>query len=142
MSDSPRGSAGLVAVIGQVAAGTAWVELCVLFGSGARDRLAADSDVDVGWLGTAPDGGEAALRAGLERALRREVHLVDLVRAPDLLRVEVARSGVVAFERTTAAWTTFAGDAIARWLDIAPMVRACAEGVRRRALGGSTTPHG
>jgi hypothetical protein len=48
----------------------------------------------------------------------------------------------VAFERSPAAWTTFAGVAIARWLDIAPMIRACAEGVRRRALGGSGSPHG
>jgi predicted nucleotidyltransferase len=142
MLDPATGPAGLAAVIGRVAAGTAWVELCVLFGSGARDRLGPESDVDVGWLGAPPADGEAALRADLERALRREVHLVDLGRAPDLLRVEVARSGVVAFERTPAAWTTFAGAAIARWLDIAPMIRACAEGVRRRALAGSGTPHG
>ena len=142
MTEPSTGPAGLVAVIGQVAAGTAWVELSVLFGSGARDRLGPESDVDVGWLGAAPADGEVALRAALERALHREVHLVDLGRAPDLLRVEVARSGVVAFERTPAAWTTFAGDAIARWLDIAPMIRACAEGVRRHALGGSGGSHG
>ncbi|MBI5480403.1 MAG: nucleotidyltransferase domain-containing protein [Deltaproteobacteria bacterium] len=142
MSEPPTGPARLAAVIGPIAAGTVWVEVCVLFGSGARDRLGPESDVDVGWLGTAPADGEAALRAALERALHREVHLVDLGRAPDLLRVEVARGGVVAFERTPAVWTTFVGDAIARWLDIAPMIRACAEGVRRHALGGSGSPHG
>ena len=82
------------------------------------------------------------MRAALERCLRREVHLIDLRAAPDLLRIEVARSCILAFERTPAAWTTFRGDAIARWLDIAPMVKACAEGVRRGALGPGDSARG
>ncbi|HEY3357798.1 MAG TPA: nucleotidyltransferase domain-containing protein [Polyangia bacterium] len=137
MTTVPTEPAALAAAIGAIAAREAWVQVCVVFGSAAKGRLGPESDVDVGWLGPAPPDGEARLRAALERAVGREVHLIDLGRAPELLRVEVLRTAVLAYERTPAAWTTFAGDAIARWLDIAPMVRECAEAVRRRALAGA-----
>ena len=142
MTTAATDPATLAAEIGRLARGHGWLTLCVLFGSAAKGRLAPESDVDVGWLGAAPPAGEAALRAALERAVGREVHLVDLGRAPELLRVEVVRTGLLAFERRPAAWTTYAGEAIARWLDIAPMVRACAEGVRRRALAAADKAHG
>jgi len=138
--EDPR---SIASAAGEVAAGAGWVELLVLFGSAARGRLRPDSDIDVGWLGLPPPGeSEAALLAALERPLGRDVHLVDLRLASDLLRIEVVRSGLVSFERAAGRWTSFAGESMSRWSDLEPLVRRCAEAVRRRALEGTGGSHG
>jgi len=138
--EDPRSIASAAA---EVAAGTAWIELLVLFGSAALGRLRPDSDVDVGWLGLPPPGGgEAALLAALERRLRREVHLVDLRLASELLKIEVVRTGLVAFERAQGRWTCFAAESMSRWSDLEPLVRRCAEAVRRRAIEAAGGSHG
>jgi predicted nucleotidyltransferase len=123
------------AALGEVAAGTPWVELVVLFGSAASGRLRPDSDVDVGFLGrAATPEDEATLLAVFERRVGRDVHLTDLRRASELLRIEVVRTGIAAFERTGGGWTTFAAESMSRWFEIEPLVRMCADAVRRRAL--------
>jgi predicted nucleotidyltransferase len=138
--EDPR---SIASAAGEVAAGTPWVEMLVVFGSAACGRLRADSDIDVGWLGLPPSGeAETALLAALERRLGREVHLVDLRLASDLLRIEVVRTALLAFERAAGRWTSFAGESMSRWSDIEPFVRRCAEAVRRRALEGAGGSHG
>ena len=125
------------ASLGEVAAATPWVALLVLFGSAASGRLRADSDVDVGFLGRVPEvEAEADLLEALERRVGRDVHLTDLRLASELLRIEVVRTGIPAFERTGGGWTTFAAESMSRWFDIEPLVRMCAEAVRRRAIEG------
>ncbi len=137
--EDPR---SVASAAGDVAAGLPWVELLVLFGSAARGRLRPDSDIDLGWLGLPPPGeGEAALLAALERRLGRGVHLVDMRLASELLRIEVVRTALLAFERAAGRWTSFAGESMSRWSDIEPFVRRCAEAVRRRALEGAGGSH-
>lgn len=132
----------IASAAGEVAAATPWLDLLVLFGSAAAGRLRPDSDVDAGWQGDPAPGGEAALLAALERRLGREVHLVDLRHASELLRIEVVRAGLVVFERAPGRWTSFAAESMSRWADIEPYVRRCAEAVRRRALQGAGGSHG
>lgn len=121
------------AVRGEVA-GFPGVEVVVLFGSAAQGRLRPGSDVDLGWLGLASAEEQASMRRRLEERLGRDVHLVDLRSASELLRIEIVRTGRLCFERTPGAHTTFAAESMARWLDVAPAVEACAEAVRQRVL--------
>jgi predicted nucleotidyltransferase len=125
------------ASLGEVAAATPWVDLLVIFGSAASGRLRAESDVDVGFMGRAPaTEDEADLLEALERRVGRDVHLTDLRLASELLRIEVVRTGIPSFERTGGGWTTFAAESMSRWFDIEPLVRMCAEAVRRKAIEG------
>jgi len=109
-----------------------------------RSIASAAGDVAAGtpWVVPPPGESEAALLAALERRLGREVHLVDLRLASELLRIEVVRTGLVAFERVAGRWTSFAGESMSRWSDLEPFVRRCAEAVRRRALEGAGGSHG
>lgn len=118
-----------------IAAGAPGARLVVLFGSVARAEPGPDSDADTGICGL---GFWEALRLGdaLGAALGREPHVVDLDTASDLLRVAVAREGFVLHEGEPHAWTCFRAEAIVRWLDLAPIVRLCAEGARQRLLRG------
>jgi predicted nucleotidyltransferase len=107
--------------------------LVVVFGSVARADAAPDSDVDIGVSGL---GFWEGLRLGHELGaeLGREPHVVDLDRATDLLRVQVAKGGVLLHEGEPDAWALFRAGAIVRWLDLAPLVALCAEGARLRLL--------
>jgi predicted nucleotidyltransferase len=134
--------AQIARAVGEEAARCGWIDVCILFGSAARGRLRPDSDVDVGWLGPAAGADEATLRRRLGERLGREVHLVDLRRASELLRIEVVRTGSLCFERRPGSYTTFAAESMARWLEIAPAVQACAEAVRRRVLQLRESLHG
>lgn len=100
------------------------VRLLVLFGSTARGKAGPRSDVDLGVL---LDPYSAALRfkvdAELGRAARREVDTVLLDDAPPLLRFEIARDGVLLFEREEGLWTHFKAKAMVDWWDWAPTFR-------------------
>jgi uncharacterized protein len=100
------------------------IRLAVVFGSVASRRACAGSDLDVGLLvaGGAEDVWPAAAEA-LRRASRRRIDLVDLRRAPPLLRFEVARSGTVLLERDPGAWVDFKARAMIDWWDWAPTAR-------------------
>lgn len=68
---------------------------------------------------------------------------MDLRLASDLLRVEVIRSGRLAFEKVPGRWTTSTAEALSLWFDVEPLVTLCAEAVRSRALAvGAVPPSG
>lgn len=117
------------------------IRLAVLFGSVARGEDAAGSDWDLGVL---LEGGSVDRLWDVEiaavGALRRTVDLVDLHRAPPLLRFEIARDGVVLVEREPGEWTRFKARAMLDWWDWAPTARAihriAAERQRRELSDG------
>ncbi|MCC6623775.1 MAG: nucleotidyltransferase domain-containing protein [Deltaproteobacteria bacterium] len=105
--------------------------MIVLFGSVARGDARPWSDVDVGILGVGLlRGGE--IGHALSTLLGREPHVVDLERASDHLRFEVARDGVLLAEAEPGTWTRFKAEAALRWFDLAPIVALCRDGVARR----------
>ena len=114
--------------LGREAAG---VRLIVLFGSVARAKALPMSDVDIGILGAEFWDG---LRIGsdLARLCQREPHVVALDMAPELLRYEIARDGVLLFECERDDWAKFRADAIVRYLDFKPTFDLCVAGARRK----------
>jgi len=93
-----------------------------LFGSRARLRAQAHSDVDVAvFLAEIPDspfGFEAELSADLMSALgENRVDVVLLNRAPPLLYHRVLRDGVRLFSRDPRATTVREGRALSRYCD-------------------------
>jgi predicted nucleotidyltransferase len=98
---------GLVAALRGVLAGRRDVELALLFGSFARGRPRADSDLDVGVLGS--DMDLLALAADLAGAVKREVDVVDLRRAGYPLLQALLRDAIVLHEGrpgAAASWRT------------------------------------
>lgn len=73
------------------------LQLVVLYGSHARGDATAASDVDVAFLCAAPlaPAHVTEAREALERALRRDVHLIDLWTASTVLRHEITQNGEV-----------------------------------------------
>ena len=107
------------------------VRLVVLYGSLARAQALPTSDADIAVLGGTFWGG-LSLGAELGAVLGREPHVVELEHASDLLRIEVARDGKLLYERDPDTWMRFRAEALVRWLDLAPLVKRCADGVRER----------
>ncbi len=100
------------------------VRLAVLFGSAARGSDKPGSDVDLGvWLEEDDPSQLWAIDVALSGALRRTIDLVDLRRAPPLLRLEIARDGLPIFERAEDAWAHFKARAMLDWWDWAPLAR-------------------
>ena len=100
------------------------IRLAVLFGSAARGSSKPGSDVDLGvWLEEDDPGQLWAVDVAVSGALRRTVDLVDLRRAPPLLRFEIARDGVPILERGEDAWVRFKARAMLDWWDWAPFAR-------------------
>jgi predicted nucleotidyltransferase len=130
----------IAAALRQALEGDETVALAVLFGSFAKGRAHAASDVDVAIV-PARDlslEGEAALVARLERATGRTVDLVRLDRTEDLvLRREVAL-GALLWETNAGAFARFRAEAVVAWLDFEPVytratklyLQRVAEGVR------------
>lgn len=117
------------------------VRLAVLFGSAARKQETAGSDLDVGVL--LEKDRSASLwdvETALAEAVCRPVDLVDLRRAPPLLRFQIAREGRVLVERRPGDWRRFKLRAIRDWWDWAPTARAlqrrATERLRRRLHHG------
>lgn len=100
------------------------VRLAVLFGSTARGQTWAESDVDIGIL---LDGDHPLtlwhLTGALSSALRRDVDLVDLGKAPPLLRFEITRDGKLIYERDPETWYHFKVHALIDWHDWEPTFR-------------------
>ena len=117
----------------QVAAFFPEVKLAVLFGSTARGQDRPKSDVDLGIL-LAPYSPELRFRveADLGRAAGRSVDVILLDDAPPLLRFEIAKEGVLLFQREDHLWTGFKAKAMVDWWDWAPTHRMIAAGVARR----------
>jgi predicted nucleotidyltransferase len=116
------------------------LRLAVLFGSGARDALRADSDVDVGIVpldATMTLTEELALQAALERAAGRCVDLVRLDRASTLLRWRAAREGLPLHSLEPRDWPRFVAQAGIEHGDFAPLYARAAERLRRRIASGA-----
>lgn len=109
------------------------VRLIVLFGSMARGRASASSDVDIGVLG-AEFWQALHIGAELARLCAREPHVVELDLAPELLRYEIARDGIALYECEPDAWARFRAEAIVRYLDFKPTLDLCVAGARRHLL--------
>lgn len=102
---------------------TSGVRLAVLFGSTATGSERPASDVDVGVLLDPDTEPPAALGADLDRAAGRPVDLVWLATAPPLLRLEIARHGLVLIARDAHEWPEFRARAMIDWWDWAPTAR-------------------
>jgi len=114
------------------------LKLVVVFGSVARGATRPDSDIDVGVLG---GGFWEQLDVGTEVGglAAREPQVVDLMTASDRLRFEVARDGILLYEREPGSWARFQAEATLRYFDLAPIITLCTEGVRRRLLAEAGT---
>lgn len=101
----PVDGARAVRALETALAGRADVRVALLFGSTARDRATAQSDVDVAVL--APGVDLLALAADLGRAVVAEVDVVDLPSATIPLLSAIVRDGVRLHHATVgseAAW--------------------------------------
>lgn len=111
----------------------AGIDLCVLFGSRATGRARPGSDIDIAVL--LPDDSPAARRRteiDLQRALGGNADVTFLAGAPPQLRFEIARSGLLAFERQPGLWVRERARAMVDWWDWAPVARRIhAAGVER-----------
>jgi predicted nucleotidyltransferase len=105
------------------------IALLVLFGSIVRKRIRRDSDIDIA---VACDGSadlDALYAAIATRVHADPIDLVDLVRAGPVLAFEIARSGLVLFERRPGAFHEFQSLASRRYCDTGKLRRA-----QRRAI--------
>ncbi|HEX5660110.1 MAG TPA: nucleotidyltransferase domain-containing protein [Polyangiales bacterium] len=112
-----------------------------LFGSQARGKTRAESDVDVavyvdpaalenyvGWFGY-----DAEIGTELIGALRRnDVDLVVLNKAPPLLYYHVLRDGIRLLTRDAKETTTREAQALSRYFDYIPQLNKIDEAHRRR----------
>jgi len=109
------------------------LKLAVLFGSTARGEARPRSDVDLGvLLETYTPDLRFKVEAELGRAAGRAVDVILLDDAPPLLRFEIARDGVLLFQREDHLWTDFKARAMVDWWDWAPTYRKILAGVTRR----------
>ena len=105
------------------------LELVVLFGSTAKGRRRAGSDVDVAVRCAGPADLDV-LHGVLAPALRTDrLDLVDLRRVGSLLAMEVARSGRLLYESRPGTFREFQSLASRRYCDTAKLRRA-----QRRAI--------
>lgn len=124
-------------------AGRGDVEVAALFGSAARGRMHPGSDIDLyirlrrGRTWTWSEQREVV--GSLEAVAGAEVDLIveDADRTSVILRLEVARHGVLLFEGSPGAWVTLRAEAMVAYAELEPTLRRCAEGVRRAIQGRS-----
>lgn len=114
-----------------------------LFGSVARGEAAAHGDLDVAVfvdrraLGLPGFGYQAELGAVLQQALgRSDVDVVVLNRAGPVLYHRVLRDAVRVLSRDLAATTTREGQALSRYCDYVPTLRAIEQQHRARIASG------
>jgi predicted nucleotidyltransferase len=118
------GDASLADRLRCVAAATPGLGLLVLHGSRARGEAHDRSDWDFAYL-AGGDFDQSALGTELVRAIGVErVDLANLVRASALLRYRCARDGIVVFAAAPDAFDRFRLEALAFWLDMAPILRS------------------
>lgn len=114
------------------------LRLAVLFGSFAKQRARADSDLDLAILPRDESlslHAELDLAAQLSLATRREVDLVRLDRATMLLRWEVAKDGILLISDPTSEWLRFRVAAASEHADMAEALDRAARRFRQRIAG-------
>jgi uncharacterized protein YutE (UPF0331/DUF86 family)/predicted nucleotidyltransferase len=119
------------------------LRLAVLFGSAARDRLHAGSDVDLGIVPRDPDlplSTELTLQAKLEAACGRSVDLVRLDCVSTLLRWEAAKAGVAIVIDDPHTFSRFVADAALDHADLMTTLAPAAERFRQRVGARPTAP--
>ena len=92
-------------------------DLIVLFGSAASGRARPRSDVDVAVLNRGAADLDVLFLALAPKLKTDRLDLVDLRRAGPLLAFEVARSGLVLFERSPGVFRQFQSLASRRYAD-------------------------
>ena len=105
------------------------LELLVLFGSAAKGRAGAGSDVDLAVRCEGAADVDALYLAIAPRLATDRLDLVDLRRAGPLLAFEVARTGTLLFERRPGAFREFQSLASRRYCDTEKLRRS-----QRRAI--------
>lgn len=100
------------------------VDLLVLFGSRAEGSARGDSDIDIA-VGAAGSGADIrrTIEIAFARAVRAPIDLLFLDTAPPQLRFEMARKGVLLFERIPGRWARERARAMVDWWDWAPLAR-------------------
>ena len=95
--------------VSRFAAQHAAVLAAYLFGSAVRQRLTADSDVDVGFLFDSPPDGIRLLelQEELSTVLGRQADLVSLNQASPILGMQVLKHGEIVFARSQNAVREF-----------------------------------
>jgi predicted nucleotidyltransferase len=109
------------------------IELVVLFGSVVAGRPRQDSDADIGILG-GEFWAQLELGSAVAAELGREPHVVDLRAAPEVLAYEIARSGLLLFERERFGWARFQARAAARFFDFQPAHELCVAAAKARLV--------
>jgi predicted nucleotidyltransferase len=131
--------AAMVECLRRVLSEGSLVRLAILFGSHARERVHAGSDIDVGIVPRDPELGLSAeldLQTGLERACGAPVDLVRLDRASTLLRWEAAGNSIVLVEGSPREFSRFAAAAALEHADLMTTLGPAAERFRRRLVAG------
>jgi predicted nucleotidyltransferase len=112
-----------------------------LFGSAAKGRMTAASDADIAvWADPLVRDEDTLadwtidLGTALSDAIPHGegIDLVVLNRASSLLQFQVARHGIVLYERVPNAWLRFKSYAARRWDDDAPLRKRQREYLQRR----------
>jgi predicted nucleotidyltransferase len=114
------------------------LRLAVLFGSFAKQRARADSDLDIAILPRDESlslHAELDLAAQLSLATHREVDLVRLDRATLLVRWEVAKDGILLIADPTWEWLRFRVAAASEHADMADALDRAARRFRQRIAG-------
>lgn len=116
-----------------------------LFGSIAKGHMTKESDADIAvWAEKLPDDESQladwvmALADALADAIPHGegIDLVVLNRAESLLQFQVARCGILLYERVSGSWRRFQSYAARRYDDDAKFRRLQWEYLRRRYLSG------
>ncbi len=113
------------------------IQLCILYGSAAKERLTERSDVDI-----AVSGYHAfdlnymvCLQSSLSLLLEREVDLVDMNRAEGLILQHILK-GEVLIKKDTALYADFIRKVIYFNADILPNIRMILKKRARRFISG------
>jgi len=114
----------ILARLRQVAPGPETLEIAALFGSHASGTARQRSDVDIAvLLSDRSLQAKRDIELTLARAFGRPVDVIHLDEAPPQLRFEIAKSGILAFERHPGAWARERARAMVDWWDWAPFAR-------------------
>lgn len=118
MPSHPYLAATLPPLLRRIRATLGQVDGVWLFGSFARAQATPDSDLDLAVLGPQPFDPVVIFDLGLELGVMagRDVDLVDLRRAPVVLKKEVLTGGALVGEHAQAACERFAAEAMALYV--------------------------